>query len=83
MSMIFFTFRSQTGARRGLERLKKQGISAKLGKTPGALAVHGCGYGIWVPEGRSAEGARTLREQGAPYEKSYRFIAGEAREVNL
>lgn len=83
MSMIFFTFRAQTKARRGAMLLREKGIPAQLGKTPGRLAVNGCGYGIWVQEVRGKQAAEGLRAGNAAYEKSYRMDGGNFTEVRL
>lgn len=83
MSMIFFTFRAQIKAKRAAVTLQKRGISARLGKTPGKLAVNGCGYGVWVPEGQSLRGAEILRKEQLTYEKSYRMEGSVPVEVQL
>ena len=48
MSMIFFTFRAQTGARKGVMILGGAGIQGFVARTPGFLSTGGCGYGIRV-----------------------------------
>ena len=83
MSMLFFTFRAQLKAQKGVSLLKDQGIPAKMGRTPGILAVNGCGYGLWVPAEHGRSAADLLRESGIPYEKSYRMDNGGPREVRL
>ncbi len=83
MSMLFFTFRAQLKAQKGLALLKSFGISAKMGRTPGTLAVNGCSYGIWVPAEQGTEARDLLREKGLVYEKCYRMDGGRPREVKL
>lgn len=83
MSMIFFTFRAQTKAKRSTVMLQKMGISARLGKTPGTLAVNGCGYGVWVPEVQGIQAARVLRKAELQFEKSYRMDGVSPLEVRL
>lgn len=80
MSMILFTYRSQTMARKGAKHLQSFGISSKVGKAPSELAVRGCGYGIWVSEARGKDAAEILRAGRIIYEKSYR-INGRERQV--
>ena len=73
MSMIFFTFRAQTGARQGALILSQAGISARVGRTPSGMAEYGRGYAgakrlrIWDlgqrPSGRP--GSRAPAEQKA------------------
>jgi hypothetical protein len=77
MSMIFFTFRSPAKARQGAMILHKAGISARLSKTPAALAKHGCGYGLLVPADQSRRAAIQLRGMAASYERSYRIDTQE------
>lgn len=83
MSMIFFTFRAQTGARQGVVMLKRRGISVRLGKTPGVLAVNGCGYGLWIPQSQSVRAAETMRKNGISYERSYLMNGKNFDEVHL
>lgn len=83
MSMIFFTFRSQTVARKGEMHLRLHRISERVGKTPGYLAVNGCGVGIWVQEQDGAAAAEVLRNNGCRYEKSYRISDNTHQEVQL
>jgi hypothetical protein len=73
MSMIFFTFRAPAKARQGAMILRKAGITARLAKTPAALAKNGCGYGLWVPEAQAHAAAMQLKAMGAAYERSYRM----------
>ncbi len=83
MSMLFFTFRAQLKAQKGAVLLKNFGISAKVGRTPGILAVNGCGYGIRVAAEQGREAAQLLRENALMYEKCYRMDGGRPREVKL
>ena len=83
MSMLFFTFRAQLKAQKGVSVLKDQGIPAKMGRTPGMLAVNGCGYGLWIPVERGKEARDVLHENGLMYEKCYRMDNGRPREVKL
>ena len=83
MSMIFFTFRAQTQARKGTMILNKAGIRAKLGRTPAALSSGGCGFGIWVREVDGLTAAMQLRGMNLAYEKSYHITDGEQKEVFL
>lgn len=80
MSMILFTYRSQTMARKGARLLQSVGIPSRVGKAPSDLAVRGCGYGIWVSAERGNEAARRLRDGKILYENSYR-INGRERQV--
>ena len=83
MSMIFFTFRAQTGARKGAMILERAGIQGTVSRTPGFLSTGGCGYGIRVSgiDGRRA--AAVLRAGGYPYERSYWLDGNRGREVEL
>ena len=82
MSMIFFTYRAPLGARKGAAILQEAGISAKLSRTPAALAANGCGYGLWVPMEQGVRAAALLREHKAGFERSY--LSGNGfREVSL
>lgn len=83
MSMIFFTFREYLAARKAVTTLKNLGISAKLARTPAALAVNGCGYGLWVPgtQGRSA--SAELKEAGIQYERIHSFDGKSYREITV
>lgn len=83
MSMIFFTFRAQMWARQAVFLLKQQKIPARMGKTPVALAINGCGYGIWVQEGQSLRASETMRKGNLHYERSYRMDGGVPVEVQL
>lgn len=83
MSMIFYTFRAQLEAKRGVNALKNALIPSRLGKTPAFLAVDGCGYGIWVPESYGAQAARKLRNAGIRFEKSFRVEGNRGQEVEL
>lgn len=83
MSMIFFTFRAQTQARKGTMILSQAGLQAKLGRTPAALATGGCGYGIWVPEMQGGTAAMQLRGMEVYYEKSYLVSGNTRKEVFL
>ncbi len=83
MSMIFFTFRAQTAARRGAMILRDAGIRARVGRTPGFLATGGCGYGIWVGQSDARQAAGLLRRSGYSYERSYRIENGIGQEVRL
>ncbi len=83
MSMIFFTYRSQTQARRGASILREAGIPARLDRTPSYLATDGCGFGLWVPAARRHGAALELRGRGAAYEKSFLAEGSQVREVSL
>lgn len=83
MSMLFFTFRAQLKAQKGAVLLKSFGISAKMGRTPGMLAVNGCGYGLWIPAEYGREAGDILRENGLMYEKVYCMDGVRPREVKL
>ncbi len=83
MSMIFFTFRAQTGARNGAMILDRAGIQSTVGRTPGFLSTGGCGYGIRVPAGDGRRAAAVLRAGGHPYERSYWLDGNRGREVAL
>ena len=83
MSMIFFTFRAQIGARQAVNLLQKSRISARLGKTPSQIAVNGCGFGVWVPELQSTWAAEKMKDAEIKYEKSYRMDGGMPQEVWL
>lgn len=83
MSMIFFTYRAQTQARKGAKILRDAGISGKLDRTPSRLAVNGCGYGLWVPASQGHGAALELRGRGAAYEKSYQVNGNDMKEVTL
>lgn len=83
MSMIFFTYRAQTQARKGAAILREAGIQGKLDRTPSRLAANGCGFGLWVPESQGYGAALELRGRNCPYERSYRMDGGAAKEVAL
>ncbi len=83
MSMIFFTFRAQTQARKGTKILNQAGIQAKLGKTPAALSARGCGFGIWVRQAEAETAAMQLRGLEIPYERSYLITDKGRKEVFL
>ena len=76
MSMIFFTFRAQTGARQGALILSQAGISARM-------AEYGCGYGIWVSGHQGGRAAELLRSRRPSYERSYLVEGGRQQEVFL
>lgn len=83
MSMIFFTFRAQTGARQGALILSQAGISARVGRTPSGMAEYGCGYGIWVNGHQGGRAAELLRSRRPSYERSYLVEGGRQQEVFL
>lgn len=83
MSMIFFTFLTQTGARQAWHLLRQAHIPSRIGKTPGTLAVKGCGYGIWVGENQSVRASEVMRNGNCRYERSYRMDGGRPVEVRL
>lgn len=83
MSMIFFTFRAQTGARQGAMILSRAGISARVGRTPSGMAEYGCGYGIWVSGPQGGRAAVILRGRKPSYERSYLLEDGRQQEVFL
>lgn len=83
MSMIFFTFRAQTGARKGALILSRAGISARVGRTPSGMAEYGCGYGIWVSGHQGDRAAELLRSRRPSYERSYLVEGGRQQEVFL
>lgn len=83
MSMIFFTYRAGTQARKGAGILQAAGISVRLGRTPSKLAVNGCGSGLWVPRGQEYAASLELRGRGCAYERSYLVDGGNVREVFL
>ena len=83
MSMIFFTFRAQTGARNGAMILGRAGIQGTVGRTPGFLSTGGCGYGIRVSARDGRRAAAVLRAGGHPYERSYWLEGNRGREVAL
>lgn len=83
MSMIFFTFRAQMGAKQGVNLLHQAKIPARMGKTPSRIAGRGCGYGVWIPEEHFRPAAEKLLGAGLRYEKSYRFQGDSVREVWL
>lgn len=83
MSMIFFTFRAQMGAKQAVSILRQAKIPARMGKTPSAIAGRGCGYGVWVPEAHFGAAAGRILDSGLRYEKSYRMEGEELREVWL
>ena len=83
MSMIFLTYRAQTGARRGASILNNAGIRTRVGRTPGNLATEGCGFGLWLREQDGPRAAFLLRREGAPFMRCYRMEPGGGREVAL
>ena len=83
MSMILFTYRSQTMARKGAKLLQSFGIPSRVGKAPSDLAVRGCGYGIWVSEKYGKDAAVTLRARKAYYEKSYQISGRERQAISF
>ncbi len=83
MSMIFFTFRAQTGARKGAMILDKAGIQGIVGRTPSFLSTGGCGYGIRVAARDGWRAAAELRAGGYPFERSFLLESGRGREVAL
>ena len=83
MSMIFFTYRAGTQARKGAAILRDAGISARLARTPSQMAVNGCGSGLWVQRGQEYAASLELRGRGCAYERSYLMEGGKVREVFL
>ncbi len=83
MSMIFLTYRAQTGARRGVSILNGAGIRARMGRTPGNLATEGCGFGLWIREADGHRAAYLLRRGSAAFERCYKMEGGRGREVAL
>ena len=83
MKAIFFTYRSRTRARQGLDVLERGRISAWLEKTPGSLSQGGCGYCIRVDETDSHRASALLRAGGAEYSRSYRLTGRRFQEVAL
>ena len=83
MSMIFFTYRAQIGARKGVMILGRAGIQGFVARTPGFLSTGGCGYGIRVPARDGQRAAAELRAGGYPYERSYWLEGNRGREVEL
>jgi len=83
MSMVFFTYRSGTSARNGLDILRREAVSARMDRTPAQLARFGCGYGLWVPPHQAKRAATLLRERGAVYERCYRMSRNGFQEVTL
>ena len=66
MSMIFFTYRAQIGARKGVMILGRAGIQGFVARTPGFLSTGGCGYGIRVAAKDGRRAAAELRAGGYP-----------------
>ncbi len=83
MSMIFFTFRAQIGARKGVMILGRAGIQGFMARTPGFLSTDGCGYGIRVAAKDGRRAAAELRAGGYPYERSFWLDGNRGREVEL
>lgn len=81
MSMIFFTYRASTQARRGMTILRDAGLSGRMARTPSKIAGNGCGYGLWVPRGQAYTASMELRGRDCPYERSYLFENSAAQEV--
>ena len=83
MSMILFTYRSQTIARKGAKRLLEFGIPCRVGKAPSDLAVRGCGYGVWVREEQGNAASGILRAGKIFFEKSYRITGRERQAISF
>ncbi len=64
MNGYYFTFRSVTKAQQAQMLLNRKGISSVLQRTPGFLAVKGCGYCLRVGEASASAAVRQLRQSG-------------------
>ncbi len=64
MNGYYFTFRSVTRAQQAQALLNRKGISAVLQRTPGFLAVQGCGYCLRVGEASASMAGVLLRQSG-------------------
>lgn len=83
MSMILFTYRSQTAARKALTVLQQAGIPGKVIRLPEKLSPEGCAYALEVPQSRAQAAAGWLWGRGAAYRASYAVSGGASREVEL
>lgn len=82
MNDIYFTFRSVTGAMRGREILRENGIAAGLLRTPRGLRENGCGYALRVAAAAERVARELLARADIPFRNSYRRDANGAwREV--
>ena len=83
MDTCLITFRSVTPAQRGESILQKEGIGARLQRTPRVLAEQGCGYSLRVRCGQIPAAVEILRQKGIAYRKVYRLREGNPEEVFL
>ena len=84
MKYCLITFRSVTFAQRGEAVLKKEGISAVLGRTPAELAHRGCGYSLRLRLTDGPQAAFFLRQEEVPFEKVYAVnSSGRPEELQL
>ena len=80
MNGYYFTFRSVTRAQQAQTLLNRKGISSVLQRTPGFLAVQGCGYCLRVGEASASAAARLLGNSGM--ERCYLRTPGGFEEVD-
>ena len=59
MKEFFFSFRSITEAQQARQLLQRQGIAARLERSPRSMQTGGCGFGLRVA-GRDYPRARAL-----------------------
>ncbi|MBQ7254873.1 MAG: DUF3343 domain-containing protein [Oscillospiraceae bacterium] len=73
MFQYYFTFRSITGAQRGLRALEGAGVRGAMTRAPKFLSVRGCGYALKVRDPDAAAAAFSYYR--VPYEGAYRVDA--------
>ena len=78
----YITFRSITYAQRGERLLEGTGIPHQLLRTPGALAVQGCGYALRIRRESLQAAAAVLRSAGIVFQRAYCMLgSGQYQEV--
>ena len=84
MKSYYITFRSVTYAQRGEQILRRAGINCILLRTPGKMAMRGCGYSLRVREGAFAAAGEYLQAAQLPIMHVYKLEAdGVPEEVAL
>ena len=78
------TFRSITFAQKGERRLRQEGISCDLLRTPRALSERGCGYCLRIRGKDAVAAVALLREQEILFGKVYAVTgSGKPEERQL
>ena len=80
MEQVFLQCRSLTYGQRALRVLERGGLTAALIRTPRALSVSGCGYGLILRKSRLQEALNLLRRKGVPFGPVYAYPVEQTPE---